>query len=333
MCWPEVAPHLTSHPGISHITFIGSRPVAHHVAASAAKVLTPLCIELGGKDAAIILDSAKDLPAISSLLMRGVFQSSGQNCIGIERIIATPKTYPKLLSLLQPRVQELRIGSILDSTTPIDCGAVISDAHFSRLESLVADAVKHGAKLLAGGKRYNHPDYPQGHYFTPTLLADITPAMAIAQNEVFGPICLLMPASSVSDAISIANSTEYALGGSVFGTDSRETERVVREMKCGMVAVNDFAVYYLNQSLPFGGVKGSGYGRFAGEEGLRGVCNLKAVAKDRFPLLASTAIPRVVDYPMRDPERAWRFTKGLVEMAYGDSVARRVKGVGKLVGL
>ncbi|KAA8905493.1 Aldehyde/histidinol dehydrogenase [Sphaerosporella brunnea] len=333
MCWPEVAPHLTSHPGIAHMTFIGSRPVAHHVAASASKVLIPLCIELGGKDAAIILDDTPNLESVASILMRGVFQSCGQNCVGVERIIATPKAYPKLVSILEPRIAKLRLGSILDDDNVVDCGAVISDAHFGRFEDLVADAVKQGARCLVGGKRYIHPKYPKGHYFQPTLVVDVTPSMAIAQQEVFGPICLLMQASDVSDAISIANSTEYALGGSVFGRNQKHLDQVTREMKCGMVSVNDFAVYYLNQSLPFGGVKGSGYGRFAGAEGLRGVCNLKAVAVDRFPRIVGTSIPPVVDYPLKDGQRAWRFTKGLVELGYGETVMRKVNGLGKLMGM
>jgi acyl-CoA reductase-like NAD-dependent aldehyde dehydrogenase len=332
MCWPEVAPHLTSHPGISHITFIGSRPVAHHVAASASKTLTPLCIELGGKDAAVVLDDTPNLPSLTSILMRGVFQSCGQNCVGIERIVATPKVYSKLISLLESRIANLRLGSILDDDTGVDCGAIISDAHFPRLESLVADAVKQGARCLIGGKRYVHPKHSKGHYFSPTLLVDVTPSMAIAQNEVFGPICVLMPATDVSDAISIVNCTEFGLGGSVFGRNKKDVDRVAREMKCGMVSINDFAVYYLNQSLPFGGVKGSGYGRFAGEEGLRSVCSLKAVAEDRFPRIVSTAIPSVVDYPLKDGERGWKFTKGMVELGYGETIMRKLGGVWKLMG-
>lgn len=332
MCWPEVAPHLTSHPGLAHITFIGSRPVAHHVAASASKQLTPLCIELGGKDAAVILDDTKALSSVASILMRGVFQSCGQNCVGIERIIAMPKVYPRLIKMLSERIEKLRLGSILDDDKEgIDCGAVISDAHFARLEGLVEEAVSQGARLICGGKRYNHPKHPKGHYFSPTLLVDVTPSMAIAQNEVFGPICLLMPATSVSHAIELANSTEYALGGSVFGGNPRDLERVTKEMKCGMVSVNDFAVYYLNQSLPFGGVKGSGYGRFAGEEGLRSVCNLKAVAVDRSRFIG-TGIPPVVDYPLRNGERGWKFTKGLIELGYGETVGRKIGGIFKLMG-
>ena len=156
--------------------------------------------------------------------------------------------------------------------------------------------------------------------------------MQIAQNEVFGPICLLMPATSVSDAIAIANSTEYSLGGSVFGSNKKDLEKVTHEMKCGMVAVNDFATYYLNQGLPFGGVRGSGYGRFAGKEGLQSLCNLKAVAVDRFPRIACTTIPSVLDYPIEDGERGLNFTQGLVELGYGESIGRKLGGIAKLVG-
>lgn len=308
-CWPEAAPHLTSHSGISHITFIGSRPVAHHVASSASKSLTPLCIELGGKDAAIILDDVPDVKSLSSILMRGVFQSASQNCVGIERIIALPKVYTKLVDTLQERIKQLRLGSALDDDE-VDCGAMISSINFERLEAWVEEAVKKGARCLVGGKRYLHPKHPKGHYFSPTLLVDVTPDMLIAKNETFAPICVLMKARDVGDAIRIANGTEFGLGGSVFGSNKRDLERVVREMKSGMVSVNDFAVYYLNQSLPFGGVKGSGYGRFAGVEGLRAVCNMKAVCEDVFPGLISTTIPSVVDYPIRDGNRGWNFTKG-----------------------
>lgn len=332
MCWPEVAPHLTSHPDIAHITFIGSRPVAHHVARSASKTLAPLVIELGGKDACIILDDARNLKSIASIMMRGVFQSCGQNCVGIERIILTPKSYPKMIELLADRIKKLRVGSILDDAEEgIDAGALVSDAGFDKLEHLISQAVSQGARLLAGGRRYNHPKHPKGHYFTPTLLVDVTPSMAIAQTEVFAPIALLMRAESVQHAVEIANGTMYSLGGSVFGGNTKDLEYVTKHMKCGMMAVNDFGIYYMNQSLPFGGVRGSGYGRFAGQEGLRGVCNLKAVAKDRFPRIASTGIPPRIDYPIKSAEKALGFVKGLIGVGYGVGLGGKVKGVWELM--
>ncbi|KAH0377308.1 Aldedh-domain-containing protein, partial [Aureobasidium melanogenum] len=334
-CWPTTAEHLTSHPGISHLTFIGSKPVAHHVCTSAAKALTPVVVELGGKDAAIILDAPNgkpmgksELQRIESIIMRGVFQSAGQNCIGIERVVAMPLAYDYLLSVLPPRIRSLRLGNALTSTE-VDVGAQVSPANFGKLESLIAEAVSQGAILLAGGKRHSHPEYPQGHYFTPTLLAEVTPEMRIAQEECFAPICLLMRAETVDHAISITNSTIYGLGCSVFGPASSPLHHVASSVKSGMVAINDFAAYYAVQ-LPFGGVGGSGYGRFAGEEGLRGLCNAKSVCVDRWPSLVKTAIPAGLDYPMRPT--AWEMGKGVVELGYGETLMRKIRGLKRMLG-
>jgi acyl-CoA reductase-like NAD-dependent aldehyde dehydrogenase len=179
-----------------------------------------------------------------------VFQSGGQNCVGIERIIAMPGAYATLVELLEPRIKALRVGSDLDpdrsADEAIDVGAVISPAGFERLERLIAEAQAQGARLLVGGHRYHHERYPRGHYFTPTLIVDVTPSMRIAQEELFAPICLMMRATNVDEAVSIANSTEYALGCSVFGPTSsssarRNLEYVTRAVNAGMVAVNDFA--------------------------------------------------------------------------------------------
>ena len=341
VCLPDVADVLTSHRGLAQLTFIGSKPVAHKVCESAAKALTPVTVELGGKDPAVILDDSRtvrEASSIASVLMRGVFQSAGQNCIGVERVIALPGVYDKLLDILTPRIQSLRLGSILhDKPTP-DVGAMISPASFDRLEALITDAVSHGARLICGGTRFTHPAHPHGHYFTPTLLADVTPAMAIAQTELFAPVFVLMRASSVPHAIQIANSTPYGLGASVFGYDATDVHACVSSIQSGMIAVNDFGSYYAVQ-LPFGGVKDSGYGRFAGPEGLRGLCNIKSVCVDRFPRLIATRIPPRVDYPIykgegpvTDGTGAWEMCKGVVETGYEIGVGRWVRGVVRLLG-
>ncbi|KAL4917662.1 Aldehyde/histidinol dehydrogenase [Aspergillus aurantiobrunneus] len=350
VCLPKVADVLTSHPGISQLTFIGSKPVAHKVCESAAKALTPVTVELGGKDPSVILDDSRtvsEVSSIASVLMRGVFQSAGQNCIGVERVIALPGTYEKLLDTVSSRIKTLRLGSILLDTKPDnphrkpgapDVGAMISPASFSRLESLIEDAVKQGARLITGGKRFSHPHHTLGHYFSPTLLADVTPSMQIAQTELFGPVFLMMRATSVSNAIELANSTEYALGASVFGYNTRDVAACVSGIKAGMVSVNDFGSYYAVQ-LPFGGLKGSGYGRFAGEEGLRGISNIKAVCVDRFPKLMATRIPPRVDYPIQkgDKEKengtgAFEMCKGVVETGYQITLAGRARGIVRLLG-
>ena len=337
VCWPEVASHLTQHPDIEHITFIGSQAVAKHVAKAAAEALTPVCAELGGKDPFIVLDSAsKRLSSIAATMLRGTFQSSGQNCIGIERVIATPGVYTRLLELVEDKVKALRIGfqEGEDGEEKYDVGAMISDANFGRLERLVADAVKQGARLLAGGSRYAHPRFPHGHYFTPTLLVDVTPAMAIAQEECFGPILCMMPAAAntAEAVLAVANAAPFGLGASVFGDDNAaDVAAVVRGVKAGMVAVNDFATYYAVQ-LPFGGVGGSGYGRFAGREGLQSLCNAKSVCADRFGRIGvRTGLPPVVQYPVRSQHGGWSFVKGLVRFGYGLSWSDKVQGLLELI--
>lgn len=326
LCWPQTASHLTSHPDISHVTFIGSRPIAHHVALSAARSLTPLCLELGGKDPAILLDDINNLDRVASILMRGVFQSAGQNCIGIERIICLHNLYPRLVTILEARIKALRVGSALDDPNDVDVGAMISDSRFGQLEQLVTDAVNEGASCLVGGKRSGHDRYPHGHYFQPTLLVDVTPSMRVANEELFAPICVVMRAASLDEAIDLANSTPYALGASIFGRATNDLERAAKEIKAGMISINDFAVYYA-VSLPFGGVKGSGYGRFGGEEGLRSLCNTKSVCRDRLPKLINTSIPSALDYPIEGARRASEVCRGVIELGYGNDMLRRARGL------
>ena len=154
----------------------------------------------------------------------------GQNCIGIERFLIPDSMQDDLVQAVKPRIAALRCGSTLDDTSMghgakaqqgkngdhVDCGAMITDARFDALEELIADAVAHGARLVVGGKRYNHPRWPHGHYFSPTLLTHVTPTMRIAQEEVFGPVFLVMPYRTVDDAVAIANGTPFGLGASVF---------------------------------------------------------------------------------------------------------------------
>lgn len=285
--------------------------------------------ELGGKDPAIVLDDVRDLEKVASILMRGVFVSAGQSCIGIERIIALPRTYSALVRILELRICSLRVGSTLDDPEEVDVGAMISDARFDHLERLIADAVAQGAKCLAGGTRYIHPLHPRGHYFRPTLLVDVAPSMRIAQEELFAPVCLLMRAGCVEDALAMANSTSYALGASVFGRNQVDLDKLVHGVRAGMVSVNDFAAYYAVQ-LPFGGTGGSGYGRFAGEEGLRGLCNMKSVCEDRWPGWVNTAIPATIDYPLRNARKGWELCQGLVELGYGLGWRARVGGLWRI---
>lgn len=334
VCLPDVAPSITQHPDISHVTFIGSEQVGRHVAAAAVKNLTQVTLELGGKDAAILLPSfSKSWQAkFSPTFMRSVFQGCGQNCIGSERFIVHEGIYDHFVADLSHKVGDLKIGSGLDDSgqVQVDVGACISDRNFGRLEDLVSSAVSQGARLIHGGKRItNHPIHPQGHYFAPTLLVDVTPSMQIAQEECFAPIMLVLKYSDLDEAIEIANGSRFGLGASVYGSNKSEAKYVASKLKVGMVAINDFGTFYLCQSMPFGGVKQSGYGRFAGEEGLQAMCDVKSISIDRFFGIIQTGIPPPVDYPITNPDKAWGFVSGLVQLMYG-SLVQRVGGLWRL---
>jgi len=337
ICLPEQAEALTTSPLIKHITFIGSETVGRKVAQAATVHLTPCNIELGGKDPCIILPGT-DIEQWSSIWMRGVFQGMGQNCIGIERFIVPRNMHDAFLTHMQRRITRLRLGSVLTSAQPetefvtvVDGGSMISDNRFAELERLVQSAVADGATLVCGGEKWRHAYAEDGAYFQPTLLGDVSEGMEIAQEEVFAPIMLVMPYGNVNEAIDIANGTKYGLGASIFGPDQTLCKNVALELECGMVAINDFGVFYLNQDLPFGGVKKSGYGRFAGPEGLRALTNPKAITVDRFPWLVRTSIPGALDYPIRSLVHSWDFIGGLIAFAYAESWRARGAGLLKLI--
>ncbi|KAJ6606472.1 Aldehyde/histidinol dehydrogenase [Mycena vulgaris] len=333
-CFPEEADALTRSPHIKHITFIGSETVGRKIAMAATEHLTPVTLELGGKDPAIILKGT-DLNKWASLWMRGIFQNAGQNCIGIERLIVHKSQHDALYDMLEARVEKLRLGSVLAPAdtgfiSTVDCGAMISRDRFESLKNVIEEAHAAGADVV-GGKAYPHVYLEKGCYFQPTVVGPVLPDMRIAREELFAPIATLMPYETIDEAIEIANGTRYGLGASVFGPSQDLCVQVARRLECGMVSVNDFGVFYLNQDLPFGGIKASGYGRFGGPEGLRALTNPKAIMVDRWPALAQTDIPGVLDYPIRSLVTSWDFVSGLVSFLYADGWRRRMAGLVRLV--
>ncbi|EMD32652.1 hypothetical protein CERSUDRAFT_118679 [Gelatoporia subvermispora B] len=335
-CYPEEAEALTKSPLIRHITFIGSEEVGRKVAMAATEHLTPVTLELGGKDPAVLLPGT-DLNKWSSILMRGVFQNVGQNCIGIERLIVHSSQYEDLYEMMCERASNLRLGSSVsqgqDGVDPNpDCGAMISSDRFEDLERVINDAEEnHGASVEIGGHRYRHQWLEKGSYFQLTVVGNVHPHAEIAQREMFAPIALILKYDTVEEAIALANGTRYGLGASVFGPDAEKCMDVAKRLECGMVSINDFGVFYLSQDLPFGGTKASGYGRFGGPEGLRALTNPKAIVVDRFGWLVTTSIPRPVDYPIRSAAQSWQFISGLIGFVYAEEWRTRIEAVMRLV--
>jgi acyl-CoA reductase-like NAD-dependent aldehyde dehydrogenase len=148
------------------------------------------------------------------------------------------------------------------------------------VEKLVRDAVERGARVRVGGQRVSGA----GSFFQPTVLTGVTPQMAIAQEETFGPVLCVFRVRDEEAAIALANDTQYGLGSTVFSQSGARARRIIERVRAGSTVVNDFGMAYMANALPFGGVGGSGYGRLNGREGIRAMCNQKSVLTDRFPL-------------------------------------------------
>eukprot|EP01087_Luapelamoeba_hula_P025126 TRINITY_DN981_c0_g1_i1.p1 TRINITY_DN981_c0_g1~~TRINITY_DN981_c0_g1_i1.p1 ORF type:complete len:589 (-),score=107.32 TRINITY_DN981_c0_g1_i1:31-1797(-) len=295
---------------VDKILFIGSPQTGKRVMAGASKRLTPVILELGGKDPLIILDDAEFDQAVD-VALRGVFVNCGQNCIAAERIYVHSKIHDKFVQTVSKKVQSFRQGAAIKGGC-FDCGSMTMPRQVEIVEELVSDAVGRGATVAAGGKR--KPDSADGAlFYMPTVLTGVTHQMRIANEEAFGPVMLVIKFDSDEQVIEMANSTEYALGCSIFSTNYARAERIGREVVAGMCVINDFGISYLIQSLPFGGTKASGFGRFNGVEGLREFSRQKSVVSDRFPL--RTQAPRFTQYPV--PDNAAKIVTAAVNTLYG----------------
>jgi aldehyde dehydrogenase (NAD+) len=309
------------------ITFIGSPEVGKLVMKHAANTLTPVILELGGKDVAVIFDDA-DYDQVVQVALRGTFQNSGQNCAGLERLVVQDGIYERFVGDMVKYISSLRVGPPLERD--VDMGAMTMNSQIGKIQELVDDAVKKGARLLVGGKQHIDSEYPHGQYYSPTLLVDVTPSMRIAQEEVFGPVMSIMKFSSEKEAVHLANSSPYALGSSVFTLDTKRGERIAKLIRAGMCNVNDFGANYLCQGLPFGGVGISGIDRFAGVEGLRGNCNIRSATSDRFYGIR-TNLPPMLRFPLTTA--SIKFQESLVGTLYGSSWAESLKSMANLVAV
>ena len=197
----------------------------------------------------------------------------------------------------------------------VDMAAMVTPQQLGIIQDLVDDAVKQGARLLAGGKI--NPNLPNGLFYEPTILADVTPTMRIAQEEVFGPVMSVFKISSEEEAVHVANECQFGLGACVFCKSDTRGAKIGQQLQCGSTCVNDFATTYLVQSLPFGGVKNSGFGRFGGPEGLRDLCLQKSVCYDKVPFVR-TEIPGIMQFPIK--KESVGFGSSLVGLIYGSGV-------------
>jgi acyl-CoA reductase-like NAD-dependent aldehyde dehydrogenase len=261
--------------GVDFIQFTGSDRTGRKVMARAAETLTPVSLELGGKDPMIVLADA-DLDRAANAAAWGGMMNSGQICMSVERIYVEEPAYDEFVGKLTAEVGRLRQGPD-DSSSPKDVGAMTSPNQTAIVEEHVSDALASGARALTGGKRAEGP----GDYFEPTVLVDVDHSMKVMRDETFGPVVGVMKVGNAEEAIRLANDSPYGLSGSVFGERER-AEQVARRVECGAINVNDVLINYFAMDVPMGGWKQSGIGFRHGEPGIKKYCRSESLVITRF---------------------------------------------------
>jgi betaine-aldehyde dehydrogenase len=268
----QVGEALVAQPGVDMVTFTGGTNTGRHVAALAAARLIPVLLELGGKSPNVVFDDAAIDHAVAGAVY-GIFSSGGQSCIAGSRIFVQDAIYDRFVPRLVEAARKLRIGPPTDAST--DVAPMASFPHRDRVREQVETAARDGAELLCGGAPPADSHLRTGAYFMPTVLALADNRLAIAQEEVFGPVASVLRFYEEQDLIAQANDTVYGLACGLWTADYKKALRVARRMKVGTVWINTYRQASI--STPFGGCKASGVGREKGIQGMRAYMTQKSL--------------------------------------------------------
>ncbi len=280
--WPGLVTVVQGGPAVGEalvrsdvdkIAFTGSARTGRRVMAAAAERLTPVLLELGGKDPMIVRADA-DLDRATRGAVWGSMQNSGQTCMSVERVYVDESIHDEFVDRVVHQVEQIR----QDDSGAGDIGSMTFPAQLDVVERHVADAVAKGARVLVGGRRLDRP----GYWYAPTVLVGVDHTMDVMREETFGPVLPIMRTTSDDQAVELANDSRYGLNSSVWSADEDRAAELAARIEAGNVCVNDCIVSYAVTGLPFGGVKESGIGRVHGAEGLREFTNVKSVMATRF---------------------------------------------------
>jgi aldehyde dehydrogenase (NAD+) len=273
----DVGQRLVEHPDVPIITFTGSRETGVAVTKAAAEGLKHVHLELGGKNAIIVMDDA-DLELAVDGIVWSAFGTSGQRCTAASRVIVHDDVYDALASRLVARVEQMRLGPGWEDDT--DVGPVINQAALDKIHSYTEIGKGEGATLLTGGEVASGNGLDKGNFYRPTIFGDVDSGMRIAQEEIFGPTTALIRVSSLDEAIAVSNGVKYGLSSSIFSQNVNNAFRAMRDLNTGITYINAGTIG-AEVHLPFGGTKDTGNGhREAGQAALDVFTEWKSIYVD-----------------------------------------------------
>jgi acyl-CoA reductase-like NAD-dependent aldehyde dehydrogenase len=263
----DIGDTLTTHPDVDKVAFTGSVPAARKIMANAALTIKGITLELGGNDAAILLDDADLGDAAMERMAKSVYRMTGQVCMAIKRIYVPEPLKDKFLDAFTRAVDKIVVGDGLDTT--VTMGPMHTARALDRAQAIVADAASRSAKVQILGQVPDKAAFGRGHFMRPTVVSDIAEDAPLMAEEQFCPAVPVTTYRDVDDAIARANATIYGFGGSVWSRDIGRASDLARRLQAGAVFVNTHGTESVNRKLPYGGVKQSGIGRRAGIEGVK----------------------------------------------------------------
>jgi aldehyde dehydrogenase (NAD+) len=287
----EVAKALVSHPNVRVLSFTGSTATGRAIAEVAGKLNKKLSLEMGGKNAIIIMDDADIDNAVEGSVW-GAFGTSGQRCTASSRLVVHKKVYKKFVDKFVERVKGLRVGNGLDPKT--DVGPVVNKDALDKIMSYIEIGQKEDkAKLACGGNHLTKGDHSRGFFIEPTVFSDVKPGMRVEQEEIFGPVTSIVPFSTLEEAIDIVNGVRYGLSSAIYTSDVNTAFHALEDLYTGICYINS-ATIGAEVHLPFGGTKATGNGhREAGTQVLDIFSEWKSIYVDYSGKLQKAQIDQV----------------------------------------
>jgi aldehyde dehydrogenase (NAD+) len=252
----EVGDYLVQHPKVNKVAFTGSTPIGKDIMGKASETLKRVTLELGGKSPNLVFEDA-DLDAAVDGSLYGIFYNSGQSCEARSRLYVHENIYDEFIQKFVEKTKKLVLGNPFDKGTHV--GAIIDQGQVDVIDGYVKSAIADGAEILAGGKPAVVEGFEGGFWYEPTIIANVNHEMKVVQEEIFGPVVVVMKFKDEKEAIKLANDTEFGLGSAIWTKDGARATRVANEIQAGIVMVN--CPFSAMPGTPFGGYKQSGFGR------------------------------------------------------------------------